>query len=438
MKKIIFLLIAVIGFSNSAFAEVTVNGYASIVFVPFQSQYDEDGLESYTGFDAIPGGPSIFVAQVSADYSMVGFVLQLATGGIGSIKPGIPDLGPPIPTSDRDYLMYNFADAWIGEAASVWLKPFDWVRMDIGRFNYDRLRGKVGGSNFDNYVIEAYGEDDIFSRFQPGKNGFLLSLTPLPGLYLGAMISANFLTIPVTTPYEYDFESSEDVWTKSLQAAIGYDIDGVGQIRAQYIGGNVYLNRRRGGNPNVTSTPTIESAFAFTGVQDLVIDAGIKIPLDVDHGPKPYQISSYQAALGVKYATKSPFGILGRLDIIFGGKSSREVNLELPLGVDGAIIPITLVQDTTNGFAGKAYVVPSYSINDNVKVGLDLGVNYFGEGEENGFTVEGGLGFGCGVWAGATFGPNNIKAGFAYSMPRPSSRSDFWTLTMPIVFELFF
>ena len=56
----------------------------------------------------------------------------------------------------------------VGENAKVWVKPFDMVKLTVGKFNEDDFRGSIGTTEFTSWLVPSGGkdEDNIFSSFQ--------------------------------------------------------------------------------------------------------------------------------------------------------------------------------------------------------------------------------------------------------------------------------
>ena len=98
------------------------------------------------------------------------------------------------------------------------------------------------------------------------NDGVKIEVTPIDGLYILAM-----------APINSKAKKAEDVY-KKLQAGFAYNIDGVGKIKAQYIGkgkGEVKATETTSkveGNSNCD----IEAAFDLAAVENLYVGVGFK------------------------------------------------------------------------------------------------------------------------------------------------------------------
>jgi hypothetical protein len=218
----------------------------------------------------------------------------------------------------------------------LWIKPISMLKLTYGKMKEDDLRGKVG--DFSLFAPFGYtspwgvrNQDTIFTRFEPA-NGFHMALTPIEGLYVGASVDLT------------GAETAKDAF-KTGQVGLGYAIANIGLARVQYIGtrgspkktfsgaeiddwelqdpvdsGTVDAD----GNPiywfmgyglkkavkAVDDTYTVEAAFAFTGVEGITVDFGVKIPFDVDKGEK-----AFEAALGAGFSS-GDFGVNALVDLV--------------------------------------------------------------------------------------------------------------------------
>ncbi|GHV72134.1 hypothetical protein AGMMS49928_27960 [Spirochaetia bacterium] len=238
MKKILVVLL-ILATAGGLFAQeeasvkVGVGGHA--VFVPFQLvDPDATASQGLAGVGVTWGGqPSLGINIESTGSETAGFKGELKIDNGNSVT--------------------------IGDFAYIWAKPVSQIKLSLGKFNEDVLRGKIGdGGDLNQFTLPSGGEDDIFKRFQPsvaGNNkavGFLLGATPVEGLFIGAMVKdlagagvggAGGLTGIV-------LNDAYDVY-ESIQVAAGYEIADVGLVRAQYVGG-----------PAAISTSAIAAAFA--------------------------------------------------------------------------------------------------------------------------------------------------------------------------------
>lgn len=196
----------------------------------------------------------------------------------------------------------------VGDITGVHVKFNDMIRLDYGRLQVDNVRGKLGG----NFIIDGPDEDAFFNRFYP-EQGAAISITPMDGLFIGASVNNKGTTRPLEETY------------KGIQVAAGYNIDGIGLIRAQYVGkgadvvngtiaNNVIqaafnLRAVDGLNAEFSGTIGLDEGFAHRIVVGANYDAdglGIQFRFDSKIGDK-FQIP--HLGLGVTYALEAPLSL---------------------------------------------------------------------------------------------------------------------------------
>jgi len=234
----------------------------------------------------------------------------------------------------------------------AWWEPLDWLRLDAGRFDDDRLRGKIGSDEMHSFTVLMYDEDALFNRIR-ARSGFMASFTPVEGLLVTALLDnlnplvreSHNVDAPLGTnpgyrpehhrpgfpqlsfvPWDSRFRDGR-VW-QHIHLAAGYAIPGIGTVRVQYIGTipeAPSINADAAEldiNPNSIAAPRIEAAFAFTGFEGLVVDIGGKIPLPINESfpdrTETWQ-APFRASLGARYVLGN-LEIAGRLDAGFGGE----------------------------------------------------------------------------------------------------------------------
>jgi hypothetical protein len=215
------------------------------------------------------------------------------------------------------------------DQAKVGVKFNEFVTVQVGKIQGDVLRGKFG----DLYAsgVASTGEDDIFTRFNPA-NGGLLDLTPVAGLYIGAAIDATSTGVAVA-----DFN-------KKTQVGVGYTIDKVGLIRAQFRG---------------AVDPIYEAAFQLTAIDKVNIDAGVKIPTASGAKVSAAAAASYAGIDKVdlqarfKYQDKTAGGLL------VGGQVAY--NVDGPLFVGAGASANGLTTDGTVSYDGSVFAKLAYS-----------------------------------------------------------------------------
>ena len=312
----------------------------------------------------------------------------------------------------------------------IWAKPFesDILKLTVGRFLDDTLRGKIGNldGGFSNFVLGCgiWEEDPIFARFATwdgtknhpdhsyAHNGFMISSAPIEGLFIGLMVDgsmyANWAGAGSGT-------KAADMY-RYMQIGAGYEIDGIGHIRAQFIGGFLgkYDDKKIEDKfwkkdfelPDEGKPARIEAAFALTAVENLLVDLGLKFWLPVEFSDDHVKFNNgIEAHLGAQF-NMDALGIGARVDTsglgsYAGGRATEGDNTK---NVDPLTIGIR--------------VVPTYAL-DAFTIGADIGFGITAGGKAaNGDKIEAssvGLGFGAFVMKG--LGNGLVKAGVSFTLP---------------------
>ena len=240
MKKIVGTIAAIALAASSAFAGVGIGGWGRGIWAPVAG----NGSDVYS-FQAASWGPESS---------------NIRTGI--SIGAGSDNIGFNI-----DMNADGFEKTGIGDTAFIWTKPFDWLYVAIGKVQDNAARGdgcfgqfgwwRQANDSWD--ASKGYGmggEDLTFVRFGDGTGsqakGAIVKITPVDGLWIEAALNLGGDTKAV----------AENVY-KNGQYGAGYVIDGIGHIRAQYIG----------------SANAINAAFDLTAVENLFVTVGAKIGL---------------------------------------------------------------------------------------------------------------------------------------------------------------
>jgi hypothetical protein len=166
-----------------------------------------------------------------------------------------------------------------GNNGYAYVKPFSFISTKFGKYIDATLGGKIGSSDFSAFVLPEKNEDAIFTRFlsaentsanvsyatsfegarattitdsagavtgargegEIGQKGVLLLLTPAKGLTLGLNLPSmgqavySLWTGGSAAQWGNPQSPMEYVWGNA-QIAAGYEIEGIGLVRAQYVG----------------------------------------------------------------------------------------------------------------------------------------------------------------------------------------------------------
>jgi hypothetical protein len=370
---------------SSVSAQMEWHAAGNGIFVPFASKIGENASAVGAESKPIPyGDPFIqLVGAGSLPDVPMGFVAEVVLMPINGFIPG--------------------------ERLNIWAKPAEWVKLTVGKYAEDDLRGKIGTSDVYPYVLTAHpflelpDEDGIFSRFSsdsPHGYGAHIAVTPIDGLYIGAgipitnggVVQNEYLDVVSGQQHTWGGGSAlkvngiKDAY-REMQIGVGYKIGDTAHIRLQYLGdrsdgsGVVYHVSKSG------LAKKLEAAVAFTGVSGVTIDVGVKVPLSDYKTPGDITVEDpFVVAGGVRF-NAGDFDIWGRVDAKIGGKTG----------------------DAENGFAFTGYVVPSYNLGP-VTLGVDVGLDYKAEGDapNSAYTDMGFM-----LWCSKAWGWSSVKTGVA-------------------------
>ena len=236
--------------------------------------------------------------------------------------------------------VYNDFESGLGDGddAYLWVKPVDTVKVSVGKFDSptNGLRGDFcyGSWNWLRPYNWAYdGEGLTFDGIW--RKGMMLEADPIEGLHA-------FAVIPMSSTYA----KAEDVY-KNIQVGFGYAIEGVGKLKAQYIGdyskkddkaadpkkiwvlgnkkdkdGNWVFDdieseapsykqntvKAVAANDDVMTTGQIGVAFDLTAVENLYVTVGARFGIaDKDYKPDYLKMAftagaSYQVSEAMKFS----------------------------------------------------------------------------------------------------------------------------------------
>jgi hypothetical protein len=456
MKKfVIFTLIGAMA-AGAVFAAdgVNINAWGRGVFAPLivrgapkadgKVLKDNDGNDqkamAFTGAGATWGGN-----QVRVDFRIV--------GNAEFIGFGVNLKGEALANGD-----FGGND----DAAYIWAKPFsnDFLKIKLGLFVEDELRGKIGSVNnsFDNYVLPgASDEDHIFNRFGVGADwnsmyqeggrygalpnagtpaesaGFLLSSQPIDPLFIGiAAKGGNAGADSWPSWASSQAMTAYDAWNY-FQAGLGFKIDGIGHVRAQWVGG--YFGtfdddkfkkiEENGGHYNDGNPARIEAAFALTAVEGLLVDLGGKfwLPINVDKTSK--SSNGIDIGLGATFRMEA-FSIGFRFD---GGFASYARAWEKDDSVDGGSLDFRL---------NPAYDLEVATVG--LLFGLQTNVPGKGPDGEGPDDFKPTIQMGFGGYAQKGLGKGSIKAGLTFTTaPTTDGKAEGSTyFSIPIILEYAF
>ena len=229
MKKIVGTIAAIALAASSAFAGVGIGSWGRALWAPVQG--DKNGVSTWEGISWGKGDSHVGIS-IHGESENIGFNIDLDGDG-GNISGG--------------------------DTACFWASPFSWLTVKIGKVQDDTGRGNAGFGAQDwnrAYSAANFNEGLTFERFGNGTGGqakgAIVKVTPIEGLWFIAAMDVQ------------DNKEAEKTYLDNAQYGAGYTIDGIGSIRAQYIG----------------QTKKINAAFDLTAVDNLLVSVGAFIPVD--------------------------------------------------------------------------------------------------------------------------------------------------------------
>ncbi|MDR0290292.1 MAG: hypothetical protein LBI06_05085 [Treponema sp.] len=430
MKKIVIFSLILAMAAGAAFAQlangISVNAWGRGAFSPLIVVGDEDldgKTTDYTGGTYVGTGPTWNGNGIRSDAIRTDFRLHGNSEHVGFTI-----------TFTEDGIFRG------DDGAQIWAKPFgtDMLKVTVGRFVNDTLRGKVGSVNagLECFSLPDNNEEDaIFTRFGTTQyaqslsnlvvppwaggdftSGFMLSSAPIDGLFIGLLVGSQ-------NPLAGDAY-------RFMQIGAGYEIANIGHIRAQWIGGwfGTYkgddITKAKGENKyavgpedmpytdgvepwfSASADPArIEAAFALTSVDNLLLDIGGKfwLPLTDDDNKEKYS-KGVDVSLGASYRMDA-FNIAARVDAKSIGASFRSVASGAD---DKSALPMSI----------DVRLTPAYDF-DAATIGLDFGLRIGtaskdGKGDAN---KDGTTEVGFGLFVKKGFGNGHIKTGATFTLP---------------------
>jgi hypothetical protein len=258
MKRFLVLLIVAVLLVPAAFADVKVGGWGRVYTQVFQMDGGDASIDQKPGWN---GGGVRARFDVIGSSDQIGFAVEVNTD---------------VPMGN-----YYGGNIGLGDRVFIWIKPVDMLKISAGRVGtVDTLRGKFGSSHGSGVEYHGGGDfqDNIFARGRV-NSGLILELSPVEGLNIIASMEIG------------DSVALEDF--TSIGIAAGYNIEGIGLIRAQYIGEGMILG-----------SEDINFAFALTAVEGLLVDLGVKIDVsDAEDDPTIAIGASYMVSDALKIST---------------------------------------------------------------------------------------------------------------------------------------
>ena len=303
MKKTLIAVAAAAALTTSAFAEITFGGWGRAIWAPVASN----------------GGDAVTFTSTS-------------WGGDGRIGFGMDFTSENVDMHADFKLEDGKAD--INDQLKIVVRPIENVSISIGKLQDDTLRGDCcyGSWNwlrpnwFGGMLETSYKAEDeglTFSRTIDLK-GVAVKATPVEGLVIlaGIPVSDNS---GEATAMGHTSNLAEDAY-KAAKVGFGYTIDGVGQIKAQFLG--------KGPNSNYGEDDTgdLEVAFKLSAVENLSAEVGFKMQILDDS-----DAANKHVALGARYQVNDACAVAASADVTLYGNSDKDPSMAFGAGVDYAL-----------------------------------------------------------------------------------------------------
>lgn len=402
MKKTLIAIAAATAVATSAFAEITFGAWGRGIVVPVASNGDGTQAFETTSW----GGQPRVGFEINGGSENIGFTVKMNGDNGGSIE--------------------------IHDEAKIWAKPFDFLKLQMGRIQNNTLRGDWCFGSW-NWLRPSWIADEGFTFSNFENTGMQVELFPVEGLYIAVGVP---LKKNGWDPASYDVDENGkktykggEAWIygkgkdgdkyagdvgETYRASIvqaAYTIAGIGQIKAAYRGSNEIKNGEY-------KKGVIEAAFASRGDNALVEGLGFEVGVAYDLTSKDDGGDATKVAAGVSYNGIENLGLAANAAVFIPKDTDvYNVYVNAGAGVDYNLADagITLCADVR--FQTKKYD------DDETKVGFLVGA---AKGFSNGKV---GIGFQA-----------TTKGGFVGGLKGTdeASADDKLTWCVPVVIEYWF
>lgn len=305
MKKTLVAAAVVAALATSAFAEITFGAWLRVLAAPVASNGDDTVVAMTNSWGYGARTARLNVNAVSEDGN-AGFAMGI----------------------------YNDASMSLaaGDEAQMWVKPVEQVKVSVGKYDNNTLRGDLcyGSWNWMRCKQNTTGEGFIMSG--NGETGLMVEVTPIDALYIQAML-------PIAPNGSGDaVQLAEDAY-KEARGGFAYTIDGIGKLKAQYIGNG--------------DDKTVEAEFDLTAVDGLYVCAGVVANIWDDAAPD---------AATTKIAAGASYQINDALKVSASGEYQMYDDIDASITV-GAGVDYALA-DGLNAVADVRALIPTEDYDD--------------------------------------------------------------------------
>ena len=291
-------------------------------------------------------------------------------------------------------------DISAGDRAVLWVKPVDMIKISVGKYDSpdNGLRGDFCYGSWNWLRPYNWGFDGEGLTFDGiWRKGMMIEADPIEGLHA-------FVVIPMEDANaDSYYKKAEDTY-RNVQIGFGYAIDGVGKLKAQYIGDDSYTTDAEGDRDETKTTGQIGVAFDLNAVENLYVTVGARFGIaDKDYRPDYIKMAftagaSYQVSDAMKFSVDG--GYKQYQDKTVGKDGDKKDNeFFVGAGVDYTIMDgLNLAADVRykNIGYGKegddGAVSFLVGVNKSVSSNGSLGIGFQGATNGCGFVQSGGKG----------------------------------------------
>ena len=195
-------------------------------------------------------------------------------------------------------------DISAGDRAVLWVKPVDMIKISVGKYDSpdNGLRGDFCYGSWNWLRPYNWGFDGEGLTFDGiWRKGMMIEADPIEGLHA-------FVVIPMADANADSYYTKAEDAYRNVQIGFGYAIDGVGKLKAQFIGDDSYITDAEGDRDETKTTGQIGVAFDLNAVENLYVTVGARFGIaDKDYRPDYIKMAftagaSYQVSDAMKFS----------------------------------------------------------------------------------------------------------------------------------------
>ena len=278
MKKTLIAVAAAAALTaTSAFAEITFGAWLRTLTAPVASNGEDTVVGTANSWGGGARTARIDINGVSED-GKAGFAMNVFN-----------DMSMDISAGDR---------------AVLWVKPVDMIKISVGKYDSpdNGLRGDFCYGSWNWLRPYNWGFDGEGLTFDGiWRKGMMIEADPIEGLHA-------FVVIPMADANADSYYTKAEDAYRNVQIGFGYAIDGVGKLKAQFIGDDSYTTDAEGDRDETMTTGQIGVAFDLNAVENLYVTVGARFGIaDKDYRPDYIKMAftagaSYQVSDAMKFS----------------------------------------------------------------------------------------------------------------------------------------